>query len=166
MRQTRYIVLGLIASHLIPFSISWGWYPYSDRYTKWQEQRPITMAGWHACIGTDHMPDRIAQYQAAGLNQFFSLKLQDAYEAGYFQACREAGLEWQGGMKPHTTRQDSDWESQWEAAQARVRKAMEIGGGTVIHVWDEPNDQQKFYDAIRERIAWVHENYPDVLAFA
>ena len=150
----RLLVLGLAGNLLLLWSSSAaGWYAYSEQYAKWQESRPLTMAAWHSAVARDRVPERIARYKASGLNQIFFLKLPRACDWGWVQAAREAGLEWMGGMRGGPPK-------------AAVQQAMEIGGGSAVIVFDEPGDRPEDYAAIRERIAWVHDTYPGLLAYA
>ena len=65
---------GALASAVIASSSVYAWYPYSEKYTKWQADRPLTMTAWHNSVPRDRLDDRIARFKAAGLNQFYWLK--------------------------------------------------------------------------------------------
>ena len=81
--------LGLVGQ-LCLLSSAGAWYPYSDRYARWQEARPLTMGAWHSAVARDRLPERVARYKAAGLDQIFFLKLPRACDWGWIQAVRDA----------------------------------------------------------------------------
>ncbi len=148
---------GALASAVIASSSVYAWYPYSEKYTKWQADRPLTMTAWHNSVPRDRLDDRIARFKAAGLNQFYWLKPLNARH--FFKAANAAGLEWQCGMR---------------GGENAVRQAMTIAGCSAITVSDEPNtisrnteeEKDAVYQELRDSIAWVKKNYPHVLVYA
>ena len=151
------VVCGLVVFLLVSSSAR-AWYPYSDRYNEWQKGRPFTYGAWHNSKPTDHLPDRVARFRAAGLNNFFWVKPGRAEH--FFKACAAQGLEWQCGMRIGKREQLS-------------RMIREIPGCAAIIVVDEPatvdkteQEQRAVYDDLRERIDWVHKSHPGILAYS
>lgn len=133
-----------------------AWYPYSDKYNRWQEKRPINMTGWHNSAPKDHLPERIARFKASGLNQFFWIK--GIHARHFFQAAYEGGLEWQFGMR---------------GDEEQMKAVLSMPGCSAIVVRDEPAtnglpeaEQAAIYEDLRSKIAWCNENYPDLLVYA
>ena len=156
-RRVRLVFIGGLVFHLLALSSALGWYPYSDLYNEWQKDRPLTFGAWHNSVPTDHLADRVARFRAAGLNNFFWIK--PARAEHFFKAAAEQGLEWQSGMRAERSELD--------------RLIREIPGCAAIVVVDEPatidkneQEQRKVYEDLRERIDWVHENHPGVLAYS
>ena len=143
-------------------SASWlsearAWYPYSDKYNQWQSTRPFNMTGWHNCVPRDHLDERIAEFQASGLNQLFWLKPIAARP--FFEAASKAGLEWQCGMR---------------GGPDAITEIMKVNGCSAVLVSDEPNtvglktdaERDAAFEKLRSDIAWVNANHPKVLAYA
>ena len=154
MRLTVRIVI-VLSTTIFARGVS-AWYPYDDRYEAWQRTRPITMGAWHNSVPRDYLPERIARFKAAGLNTFFWCKPNNAQH--FFKAAVQGGLEWQCSMR---------------GPRDALQEALGIGRCTAIIVADEPNtvgrteeQQEQVFRDLSERIRWVHENYPDLLAFA
>ena len=150
-----------------------AWYSYSERYERWQADRPLTIAAWHNRIPTDHMADRIARMQAAGINLFYGGGLQDGRH--FYRAAHKAALAWGGGMSGKSLRyfDGGDWRAEYAVRREGIRRTLAIGGAALVSVMDEPtvrgmSEQQarEVYEQIRQRIAWVKGNYPDLLAYA
>ena len=149
------------------------WYPYSERYERWQAGRPLTIAAWHNRVPTDHTADRIARMQAAGINLFWGGGLQDGRH--FYRAANKAALAWGGVMSGKSLRyfEGRNWRAEYAARREAIRRTLAIGGAALICVVDEPRvrgmSQQQardVYEQIRQRIAWVKRNYPDLLAYA
>ena len=127
-----------------------GWYPYGERYTQWQKDRPMVFAGLHNSVPRDRLPERIARFKAAGLNTFIWGKPAKALH--FFQAAQEAGLAW------------ACW---GRGGPAAITQAMKIPGNAFIMTGDEPNEKQpEDLVEIAELIGWVRKTYPKTVAFA
>ncbi|MAE65464.1 MAG: hypothetical protein CMJ18_14430 [Phycisphaeraceae bacterium] len=70
-RIARAFACGLALS-LLATSSARTWHPYSERYSAWQKDRPLTFGAWHDSNPTDHLADRVARFRAAGFNNFLS----------------------------------------------------------------------------------------------
>jgi len=155
-----WVVRALVSASVLAGAVAlgtnaWAWYPYSDRYETWQANRPLTMGAWHNSVPRDHLPERVKRFRAAGLNTFFWVKPANATH--FFQAAQEHGLEWQCGMR---------------CSREEFQEVLRIPGCSAVIVDDEPSirgkteeEQAQLYTELKERIAWVHENYPPLLAF-
>jgi len=127
-----------------------GWYPYGERYTQWQKDRPMVFAGLHNSVPRDHLPERIARFKAAGLNTFIWCKPANALH--FFRAAQEAGLAW------------ACWGRGGEKA---ITQAMKIPGNAFVMAGDEPGDKDpKEIAEIARLTKWVRKTYPGTIAFA
>ena len=148
-RLTRSLVLA--AAVVVPFAQDApGWYPYGERYTQWQKDRPMLFAGLHSAVPEDRLADRIARFKAAGLNTFIWAKPANALH--FFKAANDAGLPW------------ACWGRGGEKA---ITKAMAIPGNAFIMTGDEPNSEHtEGLVKITKYTEWVRKTYPKTLAFA
>ena len=78
-----------LAVVLLRASAASGWYPYSEKYTNWQKDRPMMMAAAHNCVPSDHLTERIERFRTAGLNTVFSDNPGQHQAQRYFQAATQ-----------------------------------------------------------------------------
>ena len=153
------------AGVLLVCGSAWGWYPFSEKYSRWQKVRPMRMGAHHNSVPRDYLDERIARFKAAGLNVLFWPK--SARAAHFFRAANRAGLDWQCGIrgKKLSFLQSPKY-------QQAIREVLKIPGCTVVRVMDEPsfnnkNDQQKeqLLQELKQRLDWVKRNYPDLITY-
>jgi len=145
--QKQIVRVAAIAAVLAVCRGAWGWYPYGEKYSRWQAKRPMLFAGLHNVRPSDRLPERIARFKAAGLNTFVWVKPGQSHQ--YFRAADAAGLEW------------ACWH---RGREEQISKAMAIPGNSFIMTGDEPNTDK--LKPIAELSEWVRETYPDTPAFA
>ena len=73
-----------------------AWYPYSEKYTKWQQDRPISLTARHIRFPRDHYAERVARYRAAGFTEFFATR--PTWGTPYLKAAHEALDRWGYGL--------------------------------------------------------------------
>ena len=123
-----------------------AWYPYSEKYTKWQKDRPMVMAALHNCVPTDQLTDRMARFKAAGLNTFVWLKPGNAHH--FFRAAHEAGISWAGGHR---------------GGAKVIAEALKIPGCAYIMTSDEPGGTKpEDFAEIAKLAEWLRQNHPDI----
>ncbi|MAE64274.1 MAG: hypothetical protein CMJ18_08360 [Phycisphaeraceae bacterium] len=124
-----------------------AWYPYSDKYNRWQAERPFLMAGLHNSVPKDKLDLRISRFRDAGLNTFIWAKPWNAME--YFREAHRQGIEWAcwGRDNPDA-----------------VVEAMKIPGNSFVMSGDEPSGREKFEKHVRMS-EWVRRTYPDTIQF-
>ena len=146
--QERFVFV-IVAGFVLMFMfapIVRAWYPYSEKYTKWQKERPMMMAALHNCVPRDRLTDRVARFKAAGLNTFVWLKPGAAHD--YFRAAHEAGISWAGGHRGGVT---------------IVANALKIPGCAYIMTADEPSGTTpEDFAEIAELAEWLRQNHPDI----
>ncbi len=146
--QERFVFV-MVAGFVLMFMfapIVRAWYPYSEKYTKWQKERPMMMAALHNCVPRDRLTDRVARFKAAGLNTFVWLKPGAAHD--YFRAAHEAGISWAGGHRGGVT---------------IVANALKIPGCAYIMTADEPSGTTpEDFAEIAELAEWLRQNHPDI----
>ena len=143
------------------------WYPYSDRYQKWQSQRPMMIGGYHNCLPRDHLPERLARFKAAGLNTLVSTE----YHADHFhRAAEDAGLEW---ATVHPNRFASpDWRVlnpdlpyYGSTALEAFEHVFQTPGSAFIQVGDGPKAEVHL-DYIAAFNQAARQRWPDILTFS
>ncbi|HUT74170.1 MAG TPA: hypothetical protein VM221_04945 [Armatimonadota bacterium] len=127
---------------------AWAWYPYSEKYERWQEPRPLTYAAMHNCVPRDCLPERMARFAAANLNTLIWFKPMPGCHM--FQAAHDAGLAWACGTR---------------GGQEAVAAALAIPGCAFIIAGDEPGSTEAL-DQIAAISDWVRRTYPDLPVFA
>jgi len=137
------LVCGLLAC-----PTAWAWYPYSEKYEKWQKDRPMMFAGLHNSVPKDKLEQRIARFKAGGLNTFLWAKPHHAME--YFRAAHDAGLSW------------ACWH---RGGKSAVMEAMKIPGAAFIQTGDEPGTGDDEIDHIAQFAKWARQTYPDLPQF-
>ena len=148
-RQSIRTVTTVMLTVLTVASGAWAWYPYSEKYTKWQKQRPLMMAGLHNCVPTDRLTSRVARFKASGLNTFVWLKPGRAHN--YFQAVHKIGISWAAGHR---------------GGIPVVAEALKIPGCAYIMTADEPSGTTpEDFTRIATLAQWMRENYPDIPQF-
>ena len=147
-RLTRILVAAAVAVVLFGQDAS-GWYPYNERYTQWQKNKPMLFAGLHNAVPRDRLAERMARFKAAGLNTFIWAKPAKALH--FFQAAHDAGLAW------------ACWGRGGEEA---VTEAMKIPGNVFVMAGDEPSDRDPKEIAEIARLSeWVRRTYPKTVVF-
>ena len=136
-----------VAFVLVPVLSCRAWYPYPEVYNSWQQERPFLMSALHNSVPRDHLPERMARFKAAGLNDLCWGKPGNALHI--FRAAQEAGLAWscwsRGGMKA-------------------VGRAMEIPGSSFIMAGDEPSSEEEVA-RIAELTTQLRQAYPGTPVF-
>ena len=123
-----------------------SWYPYSEKYTEWQNGRPMTMAALHNCVPRDQLTDRMARFKAAGLNTFVWFKPGAAHD--YFRAAHEAGISWAGGHRGGAT---------------VIAEALRIPGCAYLITADEPSGTMpEDFAEIAKLAEWLRQDYPNI----
>ena len=146
MRKRLMLTVSVAVLICVFAPVSRAWYPYSEKYTNWQEDRPMMMAALHNCVPTDQMADRIARFKAAGLNTFVWLKPGNAHS--WFRAAHEGGLSWGGGYR---------------GGIPVAAEALKIPGCAYYMTADEPGGRTpEDFAEIAELAEWLRENHPDV----
>jgi len=145
--SARLLSLGLAAVLLSP-AFAGEWRPYSEKYTRWQAQRPMIYGAMHNCVPRDHLPERAARFAACNLNTLIWFK--PAGGAPMFQAAHDAGLMWACGARGGTD---------------ALETAMKIPGCAFVVAGDEPSKPEAVAQ-IASVSAWTREKHPDVLVFA
>ncbi len=144
-------ILWTLACLFIAASAARAWYPYSEKYTNWQKDRPMLFGALHNCVPRDHLPERIERFKAAGLNTLIWLKV--VHGEAYFRAAHDAGMEW-----------GAAWRGGSDEELARI--FTEVPGLNHVTVVDEPNDEDENYARIEELIRKMNEVRPDIPAFS
>ena len=148
-RKGLRIVSAAAAVMIAAASTASAWYPYSKKYTKWQQGRPMMMAGLHNCVPEDQLTDRVARFKASGLNTFVWLKPGAAHD--FFQASHKAGLSWAGGHR---------------GGIPVVAEALKIPGCAYIMTSDEPGGTKpEDFARIAPLAEWMRKNHPDIPQF-
>ena len=80
--KTLGFTMAVAAAMLCVQSAAYGWYPYGERYEKWQEGRPFMMGGLHNTLPADHLAERLALFKAAGLNTLVSRRSRTTLSSG------------------------------------------------------------------------------------
>ena len=123
-----------------------GWYAFSEKYTRWQADRPLLIGAMHNSVPEDHLAERAQRFRAAGLNTLVWWKPGNALSM--FRAASEAGLGWAcgsvGGIK-------------------QISAARKIPGNAFIMIGDEPGEKE--LPAYAKLGAQVRRRYPNVPAF-
>ena len=153
--------LGLtLAVLLTAVSVAQAWYPYAERYRKWQAKRPFTMAGFHNGLPMDKMPERIARFKAAGLNMLLGHEFHTWH---WFEAAREAGMDWATQHPARFASSKWRWGHDGSTAEQVIARAIrQTPGCSFIQVSDSPTDP-KYLDDIGAFSKWVHREFPGVL---
>ena len=87
MRKRLMLTVSAAVLTCIFAPVAHAWYPFSERYEEWQKDRPITMGAWHRALPPEHIKDRLARFEAAGLNQLCGPR-----DATFREAAEELGL--------------------------------------------------------------------------
>ena len=126
-----------------------GWYPYGQRYARWQEDRPMLFAGLYNAIPQDCLAERIARFTAGGLNTFICSRPANALP--FIRAAHEADLAW------------ACW---GHGGKEAIAEAMKIPGHSFLMPGDEPSDDrpEKLAEIVKLN-EWVRETYPETIAF-
>ena len=124
-----------------------AWYPYSEKYTAWQEDRPILLSGLHNAVPTDHMPERAERMKACGLNAVFWMKPHRGMHL--FQAAHDVEMEWGAGAR---------------VSSNDFVEVMKIPGNAYIMTGDEPGTDEEV-EEMAHFTEWVKHAYPDAIAF-
>ena len=145
------MVVMTVAVVLLGASAASAWYPYSEKYTKWQKDRPLTIAAWHASVPTDHLEDRIARMKAAGINTFYWCKLLNG--AHFYQAAHDGDIEWGGGIhrKLAVYFEGTNWRKEHASLEKGLERNLQIPGGALVGVMDVIEDVGEWGD--RSRVA-------------
>ena len=106
------------------------------------------MSALHNSVPTDRLPERMARFKAAGLNNLCWGK--PARAVHMFRAAHEAGLEWscwsRGGIEA-------------------VRRAMTVPGNSFIMAGDEPGNEEELA-RIAAMTTQLRQAFPQTLVFA
>lgn len=141
------------------------WYSYPERYVAWQANRPFMMAALHNTFPTDHIPERIARFKAAGLNTLFTLEPHNS--VAWHQAAHEAGLQW---ASEHPVRfVTPDWKVvnpasplNGLAVNEMLSRVLQTPGLAFIKAGDGPKTDEHL-DNIATFTKWMHAEFPDAL---
>ena len=155
----------MCAGVLLICGSAWGWYPFDEKYNRWQKGRPMRMGAHHNSVPRDCLDERIARFKAAGLNTFFWPKSTRAVH--YFRAAGKVGLDWQCGIRG---KRMSFLKS--PKYQQAIREVLKIPGCTVVRVMDEPSfhnkteeQKEQLLQELKGRMDWVKRNYPDLITY-
>ncbi|MAE62663.1 MAG: hypothetical protein CMJ18_00200 [Phycisphaeraceae bacterium] len=125
MSERACIVTLAILGLSLPACADGDWYAFSDKYERWQKDRPFVLGALHNSVPEDHALERAHRLKAAGCNTLIWWKPGNAVHM--FAAAREAGIGWAcgsvGGLKT-------------------IGEAMKVDGNAFIMVGDEPGDDE------------------------
>ena len=172
LRNCPILILQAVFSLAVTTLPASAWYPFSERYTEWQANRPLTYGAYHNATPKDHVDDRMARFKAAGLNTFVWIKPQNGMH--FFEAAHEQGVGWITGLGVPSDQIPQEGEEWAESLRVpALDEALAIGGCSGIIVTDEPNtrsltpeQKDRLFADTRGRIDWVRTAFPEVLSFA
>ena len=145
----RHLLAGLLAGAVLMLGDSaQAWYPYGLRYSEWQRHHPFTFAAVHGAVPEDYLSERIARFEAAGLNTFVCWDPCEATD--YYSNANSAALQWACGH---------------ESGIGGIDGALAGGGGVFVLAGNSPVNSGDL-PAIASVIDHVHTHYPDLIAFA
>ena len=139
------VILFIVYGVTVPAASAW--YPYSDKYNKWQAERPFLMAGLHNSVPRDKLDLRLLRFKEAGLNTFIWAKPSRAMH--FFAETRHQGLDWACWLRKNPP---------------ALQKAMEIPGNSFVMVNDEPGSVEELIE-VAEHAEWVRQTYPETIQF-
>ena len=125
-----------------------AWYPYGEKYNRWQEDRPLMAGALHNSVPQDHLTERMARFKAGGLNTVIWWKLGNSKHI--FRAAHDRGLEWAGGP---------------QGGPPVIEDVLKIPGCAFIFAGDEPSSEREL-DDIAEICDWMWKEHPGIPVFA